>query len=99
MSTAECFPNVSDENLEKGDSTAPMEPCAAENEAFEDEYNDPTNPEALSTDHRSFVDDLSDTAESNHDNGAHHAPVVDAAPEPPKRPSGGFADEDDLLDL
>jgi hypothetical protein len=95
---------VSDENLEKGDSTAPMEPCAEENEAFEDEDNDPANPEALSTDHRSFVDDLSDTAESNHDNRAHHVPFVDAAPEkasaqPPKRPSGGFADEDDLLDL
>jgi hypothetical protein len=99
LSTAECFPNVSDDNIEEGDSTAPEE-----NEHFEDEDNDPANFEALTTDHRSFADDLSDTTESNHDNDADHAPFVDAAPEkantqPAKRPSGGFADEDDLLDL
>ena len=74
-----------------------MESCTEENEVFEDEDNDPTNPEAHSADHRSFADDLSDTAESNHDNDADHAPFVDAAPEkasaqPPKRPSGGFTD-------
>jgi hypothetical protein len=95
---------VSDENLEEGDSTAPIESCAEENEVFEDEDNDPANPEALSADHRCFADELSDTAESNHDNDADHAPFIDAAPEktsaqPPKRPSGGFAEEDDLLDL
>jgi hypothetical protein len=75
---------------------------AEENEDFED--FDPANPEALSTDHRSFADDISDTAESNHDNDADHAAFVDAAPEKAitqtlKRPSGGFADEDDLFDL
>jgi hypothetical protein len=75
---------------------------AEENEDFED--FDPANPEALSTDHRSFADDISDTAESNHDNDADHAAFVDAAPEKAnthssKRPSGGFADEDNLFDL
>jgi hypothetical protein len=95
---------VSDENLEEGDSTANIESCADENEVLEDEDNDPANPEAFSADHRSFDDELSDTAESNHDNDADHAPFADAAPEkagaqPPKRPSGGFVDEDDLLDL
>ncbi|KAK1677041.1 hypothetical protein QYE76_037889 [Lolium multiflorum] len=104
LSTTECFPNVSDENLEEGDSTSLIESYAEENEMFEDEDNDPANPEALTTDHRSFADELSDTAESNHDNHADHAPFVDAASEkttaqPPKRSSGGFADEDDLLEF
>jgi hypothetical protein len=43
---------VSDDNLEEGDCTAPAESCAEENDMFEDEDNDPTNPEALTTDHR-----------------------------------------------
>jgi hypothetical protein len=95
---------MSDDNLGEGDSTSPVESCAEENENFEDEDNDPANPEALSTDHRSFADDVNDTAESNHDNDVDHAPFIDAVPEKasaqsPKRPSGGFADEDDLLDL
>jgi hypothetical protein len=102
--SAECFPIVSDENLEEGDSSVPMESCAEENEAFEDEDNDPANPEVLFTYHRSFADDISDTMESNHDNDDDHAAFVDAAPEKAntqtsKRPSGGFADEDDLFDL
>jgi hypothetical protein len=95
---------VSEENLEEGNSTVNIESCAEDNEILEEEDNDPANPEAFSADHRSFADDLSDTTESNHDNDADRAPFVDAAPEktsaqPPKRPSGGFADEDDLLDL
>jgi hypothetical protein len=65
MLAPECFPNISDEDLEEGDSSVPMESRAEENEDFEDEDNDPANPEALSTDHRSFADDISDTAESN----------------------------------
>jgi hypothetical protein len=71
---------------------------------FEDEDNDPANPEALNTDHRSFADELSDTTKSNHNNDADHASFVDAASEkataqPPKRSSGGFTDEDDLFEL
>jgi hypothetical protein len=104
MLPAECFPNVSNDNLQEGDSTIPLGSCAEVNEMFEDEDNDPANPEALTTDHRSFADELSDTTESNHDNDAHHAFLVDATSEKataqlPKRSSGGFADEDDLLDL
>ena len=61
-------------------------------------------PKLLLADHKTLDDELTDTAESNHDNDADRAPFVHAAPEkaraqPPKRPSGGFADEDDLLDL
>ncbi|KAK1698021.1 hypothetical protein QYE76_014718 [Lolium multiflorum] len=103
-STAECFPTVSEENLKEGDFIVSIESCAEDNEVLEEEDNDPVNPEAFSADHRSFADDLSDTAESNHDNDVDRAPSVDAALEktsaqPPKRPSGGFADEDDLLDF
>jgi hypothetical protein len=95
---------VSEENLEEGGSTVNIESCAEENEILEEEDNDPANPEAFSANHISFADDLSNTAESNHDNDGGRAPFVDANPEktsaqPRKIPSGGFADEDDLLDL
>jgi hypothetical protein len=93
---------VSKENPEEGGSTANIKSCAEDNEILEGDDNDLANPEAFSVDHRSLADDLSDTAESNHDNDVDRAPFVHAAPEkpsaqPPKRPSGGFADEDDLL--
>ncbi|KAK1662227.1 hypothetical protein QYE76_050386 [Lolium multiflorum] len=92
------------ENLEEGGSTVKIESCAKDNEVLEEEDNDPANPKAFSADHRYFADDLSDTAESNHDNDVDRAPFVDAAPEktsaqPPNRPSGGFSDEDALLDF
>jgi hypothetical protein len=98
------LPISSEENPEEAGTTVNIESCAKDNEVLEEEENDLANPEAFSADHRSFADDLSDTAESNHDNDADRAPFVDAAQEktsaqPPKRPSGGFADEDDLLDL
>ncbi|KAK1691856.1 hypothetical protein QYE76_008553 [Lolium multiflorum] len=101
---AECFLNVSDDNLEGRNSSIPAESHTEENACHEDEDNDPANPEALSTDPKSFADDISDTAESNHDDDADRAAFVDAAAEkanvqPPKRSSGGFADEDDLFDL
>jgi hypothetical protein len=106
-STAEYFPIASEdeENHEEGDSTANIESCAEiaqDNEVLKGEDNDPTNPEAFSANHRTLDDELTDTAESNHDNDDDRAPFVHVAPEkastqPPKRPSGGFADEDDLL--
>ncbi|KAK1670877.1 hypothetical protein QYE76_059036 [Lolium multiflorum] len=100
----EYFPSISNDNLEDRDSSIPIESRTEEKADFEDEDDEPPNPEALSTDHRSFADDISDAAESNHDDDADHAAFVDAAPEkanvqPSKRPSGGFADEDDLFDL
>ena len=105
--TAECFPTVSEdeENPEEGGSTANVESCAEvaeDSEAPKEEDNDPANPKASSADHRILDDELTDTAESNHDNDVDRASFVHAAPEkpstqPPKRPSGGFADEDDLL--
>ncbi|KAK1643005.1 hypothetical protein QYE76_060810 [Lolium multiflorum] len=101
---AECFLNVSDDNLEGRNSSIPAESHTEENAGHEDEDNDPANPEALSTDPKSFADDISDTTESNHDDDADRAAFVDAAAEkanvqPPKRSSGGFADEDDFFDL
>jgi hypothetical protein len=64
------------------------------NEALSEGDINPANPEA------SF--DGFDTTESNHGNEADRAPFVRVAPENasaqlPKRSSGGFADEDDLL--
>jgi hypothetical protein len=73
MILAECFPTVSYVNLEEGDSTTPLESCAEATKMFEDEDNDPANPGALTIDHRSFADELSDTSELNHDNDADHA--------------------------
>ncbi|KAK1618776.1 hypothetical protein QYE76_024293 [Lolium multiflorum] len=71
-----------------------------ENANLEDEDNDPTNPEAFSIDPKSFADDMSNTAKSNHDDDVDRAAFVNAAEEanvlPLKRSSGGFADEDDL---
>jgi hypothetical protein len=106
-STAEYFPTVSEdeENLEEGDSTANVESredVVGDSEAPKEEDNDPANHEASSADHGILDDELTDTAKSNHDNDADRAPFVHVAPEkssgqPPKRPSGGFADEDDLL--
>lgn len=105
--TAEYFPVVSEdaENPEEGSSTVNVESCAEiaeDSEAFKGENNDPANPEASFADHRILDDDLTNTAESIHDNDVDHAPFVPAALEKsgtqlPKRPSGGFADEDDLL--
>jgi hypothetical protein len=50
------------------------------------------------------ANDISDTAGSMHDDDTDHVAFIDAAVEeaeasPLKRPSGGFADEDDLFDL
>jgi hypothetical protein len=94
-----------EENREEGGSTANVESCAEiaeDSETLTGEDNDPANPEASSADHRILDDELTDTTESNLQNDADRAPFVHAAPEkpsaqPPKRPSGGFADEDDLL--
>jgi hypothetical protein len=108
--TAAYFPIASEdkENHEQGDSTANVESCtevAEDSEAPKEEDNDPANIEASSVDHRILDDELTDTSESNHDNDVDRAPFVQAAPEKlsaqtPKRPSDGFADEDDfLLDL
>ncbi|KAM0856774.1 hypothetical protein ACQ4PT_048851 [Festuca glaucescens] len=102
------FPAVSgvEEDPEDGDSTANVEPYAEVVEGSEtskEEDNNPFNPEAPSAKHKILDDELIDTAESSqHDNDADHVPFVTTAPEtssaqPPKRPSGGFADEDDLL--
>jgi hypothetical protein len=106
-STAEYFPIASEdeENFDEGGSTANIESCAKiaeDNEVLKGKDNDPANPEAFFADHRTLADELTDTAESNHDKDADRAPFVHVAPEktsaqPPKRPSGGFADEDDLL--
>ncbi|KAK1683400.1 hypothetical protein QYE76_044248 [Lolium multiflorum] len=105
--TAEYFPIASEdeENPKEGGSTANIESCAEigkDSEVPKGEDNDPANPKASSADHRILDDGLTDTAESNHENDANRVSFVHAALEkstaqPPKRPAGGFADEDDLI--
>ena len=95
---------MSSDNIEARSSSIPVEFRTEENADLEDEDNDPMNPEAFSIDPRSFAVDMSDTAESNHDDDADRAAFVDAAAEkanvlPSKRSTGGSADEDDLLDM
>jgi hypothetical protein len=74
-----------------------------DSEASNEEDNNLFNPEALSTEHKILGNELTYIAESSqHDNDADHVHFVDAVPgtaatQPPKRPSGGFAEEDDLL--
>ncbi|KAK1683864.1 hypothetical protein QYE76_044712 [Lolium multiflorum] len=102
--TPEHFQDMSDDNLEEGSSSIPVESHTEENVDPDDEDNDHANPEAFSIDPRSFDDDTSDTAESNHDDDADRVAFVDAAAEkanvqPSERSPGGFADEDDLYDL
>ena len=107
--TVKYFPAVSEveEEPEDGDSTGNVEShveVAEDSEASKEEGNNPFNPEAPSAEYHKILDDeLTDTAESSqHDNDADRVAFVDAAPgtsaaQPPKRPSGGFAEEDDLL--
>ncbi|KAK1684688.1 hypothetical protein QYE76_045536 [Lolium multiflorum] len=96
----ECSQELSDNVPEERNPSDPVESYMGP----EDEENDPMNPEALSIDPKSLADDTSDTTESNHDDDADRVVFVDAAAEkadvlPAKRSSGGFADEDDLLDF
>ena len=107
--TAKYYPVISEieEEPEDGDSTGNVEShigVAEDSEASKEEDNSPFNPEAPSAEYHKILDDeLTDTAESSqHDNDADRVLFVGVAPEsstaqPPKRPSGGFAEEDELL--
>ncbi|KAK1618977.1 hypothetical protein QYE76_024494 [Lolium multiflorum] len=96
-----------EEDPKDGDSTSNVEShveVAEDSEASKEEDNSPFNHEAPSAEYHKILDDeLTDTTESSqHDNDVDRVPFVDAAPgtfaaQPPKRPSGGFADEDELL--
>jgi hypothetical protein len=95
---------LSNDSSEKRDSSILVGSHIEENAGPKDERDDPMNPEAVFINPQSSADDISDTAGSMHDDDADRAAFVDAAVEEPealplKRPSGGFADEDDLLDL
>jgi hypothetical protein len=73
----------------------------------EEEENRSVGPEVLTTKRqKALTDELTDTAESGpsdrYDNDADRVRCIGAAPEvpaaqPQKRPSGSFADEDELL--
>jgi hypothetical protein len=68
----------------------------------EEEENNPIASEAPPIARQKTLDaDLTDTAESSpsdqYDNGVDRVLFVGASPEPPKRPSGSFANEDELL--
>jgi hypothetical protein len=104
---AKYYPTVSEteEEPEDDESNGNIEDVEVveDNEASKEEEKNPFNLEALFAEHHKTLDDeLTDTAESNHENDVDCAPFVHATPEkssaqPPKRPSSGFADEDDLL--
>jgi hypothetical protein len=107
LSTNKHLPNLSEDegNLEENESSADVEsgPGVIKiNEIFPKEDTDPANLEASYVVHRTYDDVLLDIDELSHGDEADHAPFVRAAPEktsaqPPKKFSGDFADEDDLL--
>ena len=96
--------DLPDDTSEGRDSSAPVGFHTDENTSPKDERDDPMNSEAVSTNPPPPANNTSDTAGSVRDDDADHAAFVEAAVEearasPVKRPSGGFADEDDLFDL
>jgi hypothetical protein len=110
--TAKYYPDVSEteEDPKDDESTGNIEyrvEVFEDIEASKEEENNPFNPEALSAKyHKTLDDELTDTAESSpndqHDNDVDRVLFVDAVLEtynaqPPKRRSGGFADEDGLF--
>ncbi|KAK1627933.1 hypothetical protein QYE76_002248 [Lolium multiflorum] len=85
-------------------SSAPVDFHTAEYMSSKNEHDDPMNSEAIFTDLPPPANDTCDTARSVRDDDADHDAFVNAAVEearasPAKRSTGGFADEDDLLDL
>ncbi|KAK1604410.1 hypothetical protein QYE76_028083 [Lolium multiflorum] len=97
----ECLQDLSNDTFEKRDSSVPVGPHTEGNASPNDEHDDPMNPEASFINPQSSVDEINDTAGSMHDDDTDHAAFVDAAVEkaealPSKRPSSGFADEDDV---
>nr|XP_051221934.1 uncharacterized protein LOC127340201 [Lolium perenne] len=104
LTAPEDLRGLSIDTSEGRDSSAPTGFHTEENASPKDERDDPINSKADFINPPSPANDISDTAESMHDDEADHAAFVDAAVEeakalPAKRPSGGFADEDDLFDL
>nr|XP_051211100.1 uncharacterized protein LOC127328547 [Lolium perenne] len=100
----ESLRDLPDDASEGRDSSAPVGFHTDENASPKDERDDPMNSEVDFTNPPPQANDISDTAGSMRDDDADHAASVDAAAEdarasPVKRPSGGFADEDDLFDL
>jgi hypothetical protein len=100
----ESLQDLPDDASEGRDSSAPVGFHTDENARPKDERDDPMNSEADFTNPPPQANDIIDTAGSMCDDDADHAAFVDAAAEdaralPVKRPSNGFADEDDLFDL
>nr|XP_051207017.1 uncharacterized protein LOC127322099 [Lolium perenne] len=100
----ESLRDLPDDTSEGRDSSAHVGFHTDENASPTDERDDPMNCEANFSNPPPQANDISDTAGSMRDDDADHAAFVDAAAEdarasPVKRPSGGFADEDDLFDL
>ncbi|KAK1631425.1 hypothetical protein QYE76_005740 [Lolium multiflorum] len=96
--------DLPNDTSEGRDSSAPVGFHTEENASPKDKCDDPMNSEADFINPPSPANDISDTAGSMRDDDADHAAFVDAAVEeakasPVKRPSGGFADEDDLFDI
>jgi hypothetical protein len=93
-----------DDNSEGRGSSVPVDFRIAEQVDPENECNNPIDSRAAHTDLPPPADDACDTEGSVRDDDADHDTFVDAAVEearssPTKRSTGGFADEDDLLDM
>jgi hypothetical protein len=105
--TVKHLPNLSgdDEDLEENESTTNAESDTGVIKIDETLSKKDINPASLGASSavlKAYDDALFDTAKSSHGNEADRTPFVHAASEkasaqPPRRSSGGFADEDDLL--
>ena len=96
--------DLPENNSEGRDSSAPVGFQTGENASPKDERDDPINSETAHANFPPSAGDTCDTEGSVRNDDADHNAFVDAAVEetrasPMKRSIGGFADEDDLLDL
>jgi hypothetical protein len=95
----------SPDNISKGrGSSEPVDFHTVEHTSPKNDHNDPIDSETVHTNLPPSADDTCDTEGSVRDDDADHDAFVNAAAEetrapPTKRSIGGFADEDDLLDM
>jgi hypothetical protein len=95
------LPNVTSEG--RG-SSEPVDSRIVEHRNPSSDHDDPINSETAHANLPPSAGETCDTEGSVHDDDADHGAFVNAAVEeirapPMKRSIGGFADEDDLLDL
>ena len=96
--------NLPNETSEGRGSSEPINSRTVEHTSPSGEHDDPIDPETAHTNLPPSAGDTCDTEGSVRNDDADHSAFVNAAAEetrasPMKRSIGGFADEDDLLDL